>query len=197
MTVDLNKRTDSRRRRESTGARPAPRSVAIPLTTLRWAAAVAVVTVVAVALGVLLLLARNDIAERDAVAADDVRAEQVATDYAVGASTVNFADFNAWVVRLKNNTAPALANKFDASAPALQEIITPLRWTSTAMPITAKVVSESGGVYKVNVFVNVSSTNAQNPDGAQTTVTYNVTVDRNADWKVTDVGGMEGALPLK
>ncbi|QDP83569.1 hypothetical protein FOH10_17770 [Nocardia otitidiscaviarum] len=164
---------------------------------MRWSAAVAVVTVVAAALGVLLLVARNDIADRDAVAAATVRAEQVATDYAVGASTVNFADFDAWVVRLKHNTAPALANKFDASAPALQEIIAPLRWTSTAMPITAKVVSESGGIYKVNVFVNVSSTNAQNPDGAQTTVTYNVTVDRNADWKVTDVGGMEGALPLK
>ncbi|WP_433662309.1 hypothetical protein ACQPW1_09210 [Nocardia sp. CA-128927] len=143
-----------------------------------------------------LIAAHNGISDRDA-AADNHHAEQVATDYAVGASTVNFADFNAWVGRLKNNTAPALANKFDATAPKLQEVLTPLKWTSTAQPITAKVMTESNGLYHVDVFINVSSTNAQTPDGAQTTVTYQVTVDRNSDWKVSDVGGMDGALPLK
>ncbi|MVU77214.1 hypothetical protein GPX89_08130 [Nocardia sp. ET3-3] len=145
----------------------------------------------------LLISARGDLSRRDTVAADDARAEQVASDYAVGASTVNFADFDAWVARLKKNTAPALSNKFDATAPKLQDLLTPLKWTSTGSPISAKVVSESGGVFKVNVFVNVSSTNAQNPDGAQTTVTYNVSVDRGADWKISDVGGLNGALPLK
>ncbi|WP_280493168.1 hypothetical protein [Nocardia asiatica] len=43
---------------------------------------------------------------------------------------------------------------------------------------------------------DVNSTDAQTPDGGQTTVTYNVTVG-GAGWKITDVGGMEGALPLK
>ncbi|AYF79022.1 hypothetical protein D7D52_14195 [Nocardia yunnanensis] len=159
--------------------------------------AVAVLAIAAVTLAGFLIAARRDLSHRDARAGDDRHAEQVATDYAVGASTVNFADFTSWVGRLKANTVPALANKFDSSAPKLQDILTPLKWTSTAAPITAKVVSESGGVYKVDVFVNVTSTNAQNPDGAQTTVTYNVTVDRGSDWKVTDVGGMDGALPLK
>ncbi|MFI6866485.1 hypothetical protein [Nocardia sp. NPDC050406] len=195
MSIDLDKKPESDP--EKAAAPAGSRTISIPLTTLLWSAAVAVPTIVAVVLAVLLVAARDDIAHRDAVAADHARAEQIATDYAVGASTVNFADFTGWVTRLKNNTAPALATKFDSTAPALQEILTPLKWTSTALPITARVVSESGGVYKVNVFVNVSSTNAQNPQGAQTTVTYNVTVDRGADWKVTDVGGMEGALPLK
>ncbi|WP_328408842.1 hypothetical protein [Nocardia sp. NBC_00403] len=64
-----------------------------------------------------------------------------------------------------------------------------------ATPITAKVMSEQDGIFKVNVFVNVSSTNAQSPEGAQTSVTYNVTLDKNSGWKITDVGGVDGALP--
>lgn len=200
MTIDLDKTPEPEPTAEvpEKASTPMPsRAVSIPVTTLAWSAAVAVPTIVAVVLAVLLFSARGDLSHRDAVAADNARAEQVSTDYAVGASTVNFADFTGWIARLKNNTAPALANKFETTSAALQEILTPLKWTSTATPITAKVVSESGGIYKVNVFVNVSSTNAQNPQGAQATITYNVTVDRNADWKVTDVGGLDGALPLK
>ncbi|AYF76785.1 hypothetical protein D7D52_26560 [Nocardia yunnanensis] len=173
------------------------RSVAIPLSTMVWSAAVAVLVIALVTAVGFLIAARGELSDRDSTAKANTHAEQVAGDYAVGAATVNFADFNAWVGKLKANTSPALAAKFDTTAPKLQDILTPLKWTSTATPITAKVMSESGGVYKVNVFVNVTSTNAQNPDGAQTTVTYNVTVDRNADWKITDVGGMDGALPLK
>lgn len=177
--------------------RPEGRSVSIPVSTILWTTATATLAIIAVALAGFLISARGDLADRDAVAADNARAEQVASDYAVGASTVDFADFNAWVSRLKANTAPTLSNKFDATAPKLQEVLTPLQWTSTAQPVAAKVMSESGGVFQVNVFINVASTNAQNPTGAQTTVTYHVTVDRNADWKITDVGGTGAALPLE
>ncbi|WP_433733355.1 hypothetical protein ACQP0C_14050 [Nocardia sp. CA-129566] len=170
------------------------RSISIPIATAAWCAALAVMTILAVTLAGFLIAARGDLAERDAIAADHAHAERVATDYAVGASTVNYAEFASWVGRLKQNTAPALANKFDATAPKLEELLTPLKWTSTANPITARVVSDSNGVYQVDTFINVSSTNAQNPDGAQTTVTYTVTVDRNSDWKITDVGG---GLPMK
>ncbi|MFE3189814.1 hypothetical protein ACFXHA_12450 [Nocardia sp. NPDC059240] len=194
MTIELDEQA------ETVTPTPTPTksaTVAVPVRTLVWSAAVAVPTVAAVTLGVLLVSAHGDLAHRDATTADDARAEQVASDYAVGASTVNFADFDAWVARLKKNTAPALTSKFDATAPKLQDLLTPLKWTSTGSPIAAKVVGENAGVFKVNVFVNVSSTNAQNPGGAQTTVTYNVSVDRNADWKISDVGGLDGALPLK
>lgn len=194
MTIELVKKTG----KPSPSAEPAKnRTVSIPVRTLAWCAAVVAPVVIAVVLAVQLASARGDIARRTAVAADDSHAEQVASDYAVGASTVNFADFDSWVARLKKNTAPALSNKFDATAPKLQDLLTPLKWTSTGSPIAAKVISEAAGVYKVNVFVNVSSTNAQNPDGAQTTVTYTVSVDRNAGWKISDVGGLDGALPLK
>ncbi|WP_348537874.1 hypothetical protein [Nocardia brasiliensis] len=102
---------------------------------------------------------------------------------------------NSWVAKLKTNTTPQLANKFDATAPKLQDILVPLKWTSTSTPITAKVMNTDNGIYKVNVFLNVTSTSAQTPDGAQTTVTYTVNVDPNNGWKVADVGGVAGALP--
>jgi Mce-associated membrane protein len=146
---------------------------------------------------VLYFTARGDLADRDERAAADSHAEQLATEYAMGAATVNFEDLDAWIAALKKNTSPRLAGKFDDTAPKLEQILVPLQWTSTATPITAKVMSEQDGVYKVNVFVNVTSTNAQNPDGTQTTVTYTVTVDENAGWQITDVGSVEGALPVK
>ncbi|MBF6361031.1 hypothetical protein IU447_12980 [Nocardia farcinica] len=182
---------------ESAPARPKGATVSIPLSTIGWSAALAVATVLAVVFGALWWSARGDLAERDARAADERRAEQVATDYAVGAATVNYQDVTTWVGKLKANTTPQLATKFDATAPKLEQILVPLKWTSTASPIAAEVASEADGTYKVNVFVNVTSTNAQSPEGAQTTVTYTVTLDKNADWKITDVGGVDGALPIK
>ncbi|MEV6274151.1 hypothetical protein [Nocardia sp. NPDC051832] len=178
-------------------ARQSGATVSLPLSSLLLGALAVVAVVLAGVFGFLWLGAKGDLDEQNAQAADDRHAEQVATDYAVGAATVNYQDINAWVAKLKANTTPQLANKFDATAPKLEQILVPLKWTSTAAPITAKVISEDNGVYKVNVFVNVSSTNAQSPEGAQTTVTYNVTLDQKSDWKISDVGGVDGALPLK
>lgn len=169
---------------------------------VRVSSVVALVAVVAlvIAAGLFAALwfsARSDLNDSRAQEAADQRAEQVATDYAVGAATIDYKDANAWFTRLKANTTPVLANKFDATAPKLQEILVPLKWTSAATPIAATVASNSGGIYKVNVFINVNSTSAQTPDGGLTTVTYSVTIDTNSDWKISDVGGMEGALPGK
>ncbi|MTE16726.1 hypothetical protein GLP40_28720 [Nocardia sp. CT2-14] len=145
----------------------------------------------------LLWSTRDDLAARDAVVRDNGRAEQVASDYAVGASTIDYKDAAAWLGKLQAGTSPQLADRFKSTAPQLQAILTPLQWSSTATPITAKVMSESSGIFKVNVFLNVTSTSAQTPQSTQTTVTYSVTVDRNSDWKITDVGGLDGALPVK
>ncbi|RDI62923.1 hypothetical protein [Nocardia pseudobrasiliensis] len=172
-----------------------PRTLSIRLSTVAVAVAgVALIAATAI-FASLWLSARGEVSDRDAAAAADRHAEQVATDYAVGASNINFQDVNAWVAKLKANTTPQLANKFDATAPKLQDILVPLKWTSTATPITAKVMNTDNGVYKVDVFLNVTSTSAQTPEGAQTTVTYTVNVDPNNGWKVADVGGMAGALP--
>lgn len=173
-----------------------PGTVSVRVSTLVRGVVIGLLVLAVIVLGVLLWAARGDISERDDHAAAERRAEQLATDYAVGAATVNYQDLSAWITNLEANTTPQLASKFDATAPKLEQILVPLKWTSTATPIAAKVISEQGGVYKVNVFVNVTSTNAQTPDGAQTTVTYTVTLDESADWKITDVGGVDGALPM-
>ncbi|WP_280459465.1 hypothetical protein [Nocardia carnea] len=173
-----------------------PGTVSIQVSSLVRGVLIAVLAVVAIVFAALYFTARSDLAERDERAADDRHAEQLATEYAVGAATVNFQDLDAWITALKQNTTPQLAGKFDETAPKLEQILVPLQWTSTASPITAKVMSEQDGVFKVNVFVNVTSTNAQNPDGTQTTVTYTVTLDENAGWQITDVGGVDGALPM-
>ncbi|WP_433623550.1 hypothetical protein [Nocardia sp. CA-120079] len=205
MTIDTNDRIDDgkttdrpvRAEERSVAAGQASGTVSIRLSAIALGAAIIALVAATGVFAALWLSARGQLSDRDAAVAADHRAEQVATDYAVGASTINFQDYNAWVAKLKANTSPQLANKFDATAPKLQEILVPLKWSSTATPVSAVVISETGGVYKVNVFLNVHSTNAQTPDGGQTTVTYNVTVDSGAGWKITDVGGMDGALPLK
>ncbi|MBF6171775.1 hypothetical protein [Nocardia blacklockiae] len=173
----------------------AARTVSVRVSTVATAVAGVALIALAAVFGSLWLSARGTLHDRDARAADDRHAEQVATDYSVGASTIDFQDVNAWVAKLKANTSPQLSTKFDATAPKLQEILVPLKWTSSATPITAKVMSKNNGVYQVNVFLNVTSTSSQTPEGAQTTVTYTVAVDPGSGWKVTDVGGMNGALP--
>ncbi|MET8798609.1 hypothetical protein ABZV91_19550 [Nocardia sp. NPDC004568] len=182
---------------EPATAESRPGTVSIQVSTLVRGALVAVLAVAAIVFAVLYFTARGELADRDERAAADSHAEQLATEYAVGAATVNYQDLDAWIAALKKNTTPQLAGKFDDTAPKLEQILVPLQWTSTATPITAKVMSERDGVYKVNVFVNVTSNNAQNPDGTQTTVTYTVTVDQNSGYQVTDVGGVDGALPVK
>ncbi|MGW1743316.1 hypothetical protein ACWCPQ_31420 [Nocardia sp. NPDC001965] len=182
---------------ETTPAESRPGTVSIRVSSLVRGAVVAVLALAAIVFAVLYFTARGELADRDEQAAAESHAEQLATDYAVGAASVNFEDLDAWIAALKKNTSPQLSGKFDDTAPKLEQILVPLRWTSTATPITAKVMSDQDGVYKVNVFVNVTSTNAQNPDGTQTTVTYTVTVDENAGWQITDVGGVDGALPVK
>ncbi|MGX1809550.1 hypothetical protein ACWIGI_27835 [Nocardia sp. NPDC055321] len=167
----------------------APKTLQLKVSTLGLAAAAVLLIGALVATSALWLSARHDLNSNEAAAADTRHAEQVATDYAVGASNIDFTDLTTWNGRLKANTTAPLAAKFDATAPKLQEILVPLKWTSSATPVAAKVSAHDNGIYQVNVFLNVTSTNAQNPDGVQTTVTYNVTVDPSQDWKITNVGG--------
>jgi len=172
-----------------------PRTVSIRLSTALTALALAALLIASVTLAILYASARGTIATTEARAADEQRAEQIAADYALGASTIDYRDVAAWFTRLKEGTAAPLAAKFDATGPQLEQILLPLQWTSTATPLSATVVSESGGVFKINAYLTVNSTSVQNPDGAQTTVTYSLTIDRDADWQITDVGGLQNAIP--
>ncbi|MTE14345.1 hypothetical protein GLP40_16445 [Nocardia sp. CT2-14] len=141
--------------------------------------------------------ARSTIAVGESKAADDRHAEQIASDYALGASTIDYRDIKAWLGRLKSATTPQLSAKFEATEPQLEQILLPLQWTSKATPLSSAVVFESGGIYKVNAYLSVVSTSSQTPDGAQTTVTYSLVIDRDSGWKITEVGGLQNALPTK
>lgn len=171
------------------------RQVSFSLTTALTSIAVLAVVAVAAVFGVLYFSARAELSERDAQSADTVRARQVAMEYAIGASTIDYRDPKAWQDKLKANVSPELAAQFDATAPQLEQIILPLQWTSTATPIQAAVTSESDGIYRVNAFIDVDATSVQNREGGRTTVTYTVTLEKNADWRITEVGGGLDTLP--
>lgn len=177
--------------------RRAPLTIAVRLSTVVTTAVIVVLLAVAIVFGCLYFSARSTLSDRDAAAAGDKHAEDIASKYAVGASTIDYHDVKSWIERLKAGTTTQLAAKFDATAPQLEQILLPLQWTSKATPLSAAVTSESDGIYKVNAYLDVTSTSAQTPDGGRTTVTYSLTIDRNADWKITDVGGLQNALPTK
>ncbi|MGW4355818.1 hypothetical protein ACWELJ_27395 [Nocardia sp. NPDC004582] len=180
---------------DTTPVEPAAgKTVSLKVSTLVTVAAAAVLIAALVTVTVLWQSARGEVSDHDTRAAADRHAEQVASDYAMGAANLNYADFNAWTARLKANTTPALAGKFDATSSKLQEILVPLKWTSSPTLLSSQVINRDNGLYKVNVYLNVNSTNAQNPDGVLTTVYYTVNVDPS-DWKVTEVGGIDLPLP--
>ncbi|MEV6558735.1 hypothetical protein AB0M22_23690 [Nocardia sp. NPDC051756] len=183
------------------GTAPTPsaqgRSVSIEIPTLIRGAVITVLVLAVIVLSIFLVRARGELAGDRAAAADDRHAEQVAIDYAVGASTINYADINTWIGKLRANTAPALAGKFETVGPKMGELLLPLKWTSTATPVAAKVTARNNGVYTVNAFVSLTISNVQNPQAGQVTATYTVTVDQHSGWQVTEVGGMNQALPLK
>lgn len=172
-------------------------SLTIRMSTIVWSAATVVLLILVCVLGGFLWHAESTLSDRDSAAADTQHAEQVATDYAVGASTLNSTDFNAWIAKLKANTAPKLSQQYDATAPKLEQLMVPLKWTSSATPIAAKVKSVDNGIYQVAAFVNLTTSNVQNPDGITYTATFDVTIDKSSGWKITDVGGVAGALGMK
>ncbi|MBD0022349.1 MULTISPECIES: hypothetical protein [Gordonia] len=179
----------------SSGPAQSDRRVSISVRSLVVGAALLVLAATTITFALLWAGARSDISERDDRAADNRRAEQIALDYAVGAATTDYQKLDDWFARLKKGTTPELAAKFDATAPSLKQILAPLGWKSTAQPITSVTKSSDGGIFKVDAFVNVSSTSSQAPNGATTTVTYSITIDSNKDWQITDVGGLQGIVP--
>ncbi|WP_067824639.1 hypothetical protein [Nocardia inohanensis] len=174
-----------------------PRRLDLRVSTVVTAVAVTALTASTITFGALYASSHRELAGRDAQAADAEQAERVAMDYAVGASTIDYRDTKGWLTKLKAGTSTTLASKFDATATQLDQILLPLQWTSKATPVQAVVVSDNGGVYKVNAFVDVDSTSVQTPQGGRVTVTYTVTLDKHDGWKITEVGGGLDAVPAK
>ncbi|QLY30575.1 hypothetical protein [Nocardia huaxiensis] len=126
--------------------------------------------------------------------ADTAKAEKVATDYAVGAATVDYRDTDSWMTRLKTNATPELAAKYDGTRAKLEQILVPLKWESTAVPVSAKTNSEKDDVYQVVVVLDVTTRNTQSPEWTHSMVTYYITVDGRRGYQVSDAGGDAGPL---
>ncbi|MCR5978387.1 hypothetical protein GDN83_11730 [Gordonia jinghuaiqii] len=130
----------------------------------------------------------------DARTANAARAERVALDYATAAANMDYQNPEQWRESLTSGTTPELAARLRKASTSMEQLIKPLQWTSTSSPITAKVESESNGIYDVTAFVNVLTKNAQAPDGIESTATYRLTIDSNHDWVITEITGIGGDL---
>jgi Mce-associated membrane protein len=145
-----------------------------------------------------MLSERNDtIDSMTSDAAGSARAEKVALEYATGAAQMDFNDLGAWNKRLTAKTSPELTKKLTDASSAMEQVILPLQWKSTASPIAAQIKSHNGSAYVVTAFVSVMTKNAQAPDGVQSTASYTVTLDGSKDWLITDVGGLDSAVAPK
>ena len=195
-TTETSTETTASTKREASAAASAsqPRQIAISVRSLAVGAALIALAAATIVFALLWMGARSDVSDRDAKASNEKRAEQISLDYAVGAATTDYQKLDEWFATLKKGTTSELAAKFDATSGSLKQILAPLGWKSTAQPITSVTKSENDGVYKVDAFVNVSSTSSQAPNGATTTVTYSITIDSKHDWQITDVGGLQSIV---
>jgi Mce-associated membrane protein len=130
-------------------------------------------------------------------ASDYKRAEQISLDYAVNAAVMDYKDLGPWKNNLVKGATPELKEKLSKAGTAMEQILTPLEWISTAKPLTAKVRQSNNGVYVVDAFVGVMTKTVQARDSLQSTATYSITVDSNHDWQISDVGGIAGVLGEK
>ncbi|QZT58556.1 hypothetical protein [Mycolicibacterium austroafricanum] len=127
-------------------------------------------------------------------ASDTSHAEQIAIDYAVNAAVMDFKDLAPWKQKLVAGTTPELGEKLTKAANAMEQIILPLEWISTAKPIAAKVRTDESGIYVVDAFVSVMTKTVQAADSLQSTATYAITIDSNNDWRISDVGGIAAVV---
>src|ERR1700722_12433422 len=130
-------------------------------------------------------------------AANNAHAEQIALDYAVGAAKIDFQDLGPWKKNLVEKTTAELKEKLSSAATSMEQILVPLQWKSTAVPLVAKVRSHTNGIYVVDTFVGVETKTMQAPEGLQSTATYSITIDSNHDWQISDVGGIGAVLGQK
>lgn len=158
-------------------------------TLVRSAAVVVAVAVIGV-LGLLVVQKSGDLDDMRSMRTMEDRAEKTALDYAVGAATMSFEDSQGWATRLTAGTSSELAARLREAAASMQQLIGPLRWTSTARPIAATVLLEKNGVYEVACFVAVDTKNLQAPDGIVSTATYKLSLDSDDDWKITAITGI-------
>ncbi|MFC3961409.1 hypothetical protein [Nocardia jiangsuensis] len=176
----------------SGGGEATPRRPALNRTVLTAVAAAAAVT-----FGTLWATdnSAEELADLRATLATDTEAEQAASRYALNVSEVNPSDIETWRTQLQEEVSRDLAPKLSAAVDVVGPWLTRMEYTSTAKVLAAKVSSRENNLYTVQVFVDMTSRSRQTPDGVTATAAYTITLDRDANWTITDVGGVTPALP--
>ena len=160
---------------------------------------VAVILALAVATGVFGWQAHQRGDELDALraqSADEAHARQLASDYAVAAARIDYRNFDPWFAALRSHVNQPLAQQFQTSEPALRDLLGQLQWVSTGTLVGSDIATHNDGTYHVQVFLDVTTSNVQSPDGVKTTALYPITVD-GKNWQITDISGGISPLPGK
>ena len=173
------------------------RSVTFSVRGLAMVAIVVALVSAVAAMSWLYLDARHQLDAQAARSGNDVRAEKIALDYAVSAASMDYRDLPGWQVKLVAGTSSELNAKLTEAGKSMEQVLVPLKWSSTAQPLAAKVRSSTGGVFVVDSFVSVQTKTVQAPDALQSTATYSTTIDSNNNWQITDVGGIGSAMGPK
>lgn len=125
----------------------------------------------------------------------EAAAEEVASEYAMAVSAVDYEDLDGWRDALSEGVSDQLAPKLEAAVDVVGPWLTRMEYTSTARLLAAEVSETDGDTFVVQVFVDRTSRSKQTPEGVAATATYTVTMDRASDWTITDVGGVGAGLP--
>jgi Mce-associated membrane protein len=187
---------------ESTDAQEKPtratvRRISISIRTLLVAALITALLATAGVLAWFYIGAETKLNDKAKQAANNSHAEQIALDYAVDAAKIDVQDLNVWKKNLVKGTTAELKEKLSSAATSMEQILVPLQWKSTAVPLVAKVRSSANGIYVVVTFVGVETKTVQAPDGLQSTATYSITIDSQHDWQISDVGGIGAVVGQK
>jgi Mce-associated membrane protein len=194
---DLDDVDDPDAKTKSTTSAQARRRVSVSVRTLLSAALVVALLGAIGTLTWLYLGATAKLDDETRQASNNAHAERIALDYAVDAAKINFQDLNTWSAHLVKGTTPELKEKLNSAAKSMEQILEPLQWNSTAVPLAAKVRSNANGIYVVDTFVGVETKTMQAPDGLQSTATYSITIDSTHDWQISDVGGIGSVVGRK
>ena len=194
---DLDDGEEPDAKTKSTTSVQARRRISVSVRTLLFTALVVALLGAIGTLSWLYLGARAKLDNETRQASSNAHAEKIALDYAVDAAKINFQDLNTWSAHLVKGTTPELKEKLNSAAKDMEQILEPLQWNSTAVPLAAKVRSSANGIYVVDTFVGVETKTMQAPDGLQSTATYSITIDSAHDWQISDVGGIGSVVGRK
>lgn len=183
--------------RRKSGKATARRQISVSLRTLMLTTLIAALLASVGVMTWLYLGAKAKLDQDGRQSANNSRAERIALDYAVDAAKINAQDLSPWKKNLVKGTTQELNEKLSKAATSMEQILVPLQWNSTAIPLVAKVRSNANGIYVVDTFVGVETKTMQAPDGLQSTATYSITIDSSHDWQISDVGGIGAVVGRK